>query len=277
MTISKVLLYITISSTFTNAAILPSQWTRTAEALLKRAVTYGDTGEDKAKSAICSSDQKKVLETSMDEAVKLAKAGSDGLEMILDMLTDEKKRYYALEEPQRNRYKETYFTFFGRITKKDQFDQYRSRATAIKTVLDRVTPLTKEKWPEQITFFCDSTYYQDKDENGDTWKDVKPPKDAPAKPSRVWKYDYHQKIWTEAILQTDCKAEGSTVAAFTANLNANNDGGKEKPSDRITFCPAWFDIIKGPEAGKSFTDLDPKADIQKGMILKDFARKAGRM
>jgi hypothetical protein len=36
-------------------------------ALFKRAVTYGDTGNSVAASAICSDDQKKVLETSMLE------------------------------------------------------------------------------------------------------------------------------------------------------------------------------------------------------------------
>ncbi|KAL9629089.1 MAG: hypothetical protein Q9164_007026, partial [Protoblastenia rupestris] len=152
-----------------------------------------------------------------------------------------------------------------------------SRATFIKTVLDRVSPLTTESWPEQITFFCDSTYYQDKDDEENTWDQVSPPKEAPAKNSRVWKYDYHQKIWSEVLKATDCNLSGTEVAGFTLRLNEDNDGGKEKPSDRITFCPAWFEVIKSPEAGKSFTDLDPKADIKKGMMMKEFARKAGRI
>ncbi|KAL9626014.1 MAG: hypothetical protein Q9164_007962, partial [Protoblastenia rupestris] len=101
--ISKALLYTTVSLTFTNAAFIPLEWTRAAEALIKRAVTYGDTGKDIAKSSICNTDQKNVLEQSMVEVAKLAKAGSDGLSIILDMLTDEKSEYRALPEAERNR------------------------------------------------------------------------------------------------------------------------------------------------------------------------------
>lgn len=277
MTISKVLLYITVSLSFTKAAFIPTVWPNTAESLIKRAVTFGDTGASSAKSSICNDDQKKVLGQSMVEAVKLAKAGSDGLSVILDMLTDEKPRYKALSKAEQKRYRETYFTFFGQIKRKDQLDLFRSRANFIKTILDRVSPLTKDSWPEQITFFCDSTYYQDKDDKGKQWNEVSPPKKAPAKANRVWKYDYHRKIWSEVSEATDCNLSGSTVAGFALRLEGKNDGGRENPSDRVTFCPAWFDVIKDPQAGKSFTDLDPRTDIMKGMWMKDFARKGGRL
>lgn len=275
--ISKALQYATFYLTVTNAAFISSEWTRATEALIKRAVTFGDISEDIAKSSICTDDQRKLLEQSMVEAAKLAKAGSDGLSVILNMLTDEKTEYRALPTADRNRIRESYFTFFGRITKKAEFDLFRSRANSIKTVLDRVSPLRTESWPDQITFFCDSTYYQDKDPNGDTWDQVSPPKEAPAKASRVWKYDYHLSIWSEVLQVTDCNQSGTQVAAYTLRLRGDNNGGKDMPSDRITFCPQWFNIVKAPEAGKSFTDLDPKVDIQEGTKMSAFARKAARV
>ena len=275
----KALPCLAVLSTFASAAYISPEWIRSVEAIIKRTVTYGEiTGNiDGVGSATCNDDQKKVLENSMLEVAKLAKSGSDGLDIILDMLTDDKTKYKALSKSDQNRYRETYFTFFGQITKKNQFDLFKGRATLIKTVLDRISPLNVESWPEQITFFCDSTYYQDKDPDGNTWDTVKPPKDAPAKDTRVWKYDYHQSIWSEVKKATDCNLQGATVAGYTLRLNADNNGGKDKPSDRMTFCPAWFDIIKSPEAGKSFTDMDPKADITEGMLMKDFARKSARM
>lgn len=237
---------------------------------VRRAVTYGDTSNADAASSICNPDQIKVLERSMTETAKLAKAGSDGLAIILDMLTDEKTEYNKLERKEKDRYKDTYFTFFGSITKKDQFEDFKARASFIKTILDRIVPLTVATWPPSITFFCDSTYYQDKDPEGNTWDRVSPPKDAPLKATREWKYDVDKGIWSEVLKMANCAVSGSTVAAWTLPLFA-----EEK--DRMTFCPAWFDIITSPEAGKSFTDLDPAVDIQVNTPLKSFTRKSGRM
>ena len=79
-----------------------------------------------------------------------------------------------------------------------------------------------------------------------------------------------KKIWSEVSKQSDCKASGSTVAAYTVPFN-------DLKTDRITFCPEWFNIIQSPEAGPSITTLDPAKDIQLGTKLKDFTRKGGRM
>lgn len=256
--------------TIANAAIIPILQDLAPTSLTKRAVVYGDTGNSDASSSVCNNDQKTVLERSMTEAANLAKAGSDGLALILDMLTDEKTEYKKLEQKEKDRYRDTYFTLFGRITKKEQFDTFKTRASFIKTILDRFVPLNPGSWPTGITFFCDSTYYQDKDPNGDTWDQVTPPKDVPARASREWKYDYDRKIWSEVSKQANCGVAGTTVAAWTLSFN-------QEQRDRITFCPAWFTIIQQPEAGKSFTELDPAADIQVGSKLKDFTRKSGRM
>lgn len=253
-----------------NAARIPFSQRPPPTLLAKRAVVYGDAGNVDADSSICNSDQRTVLERSMTEAANLAKAGSDGLALILDMLTDEKTEYNKLERKEKDRYMQTYFTLFGKITKKTEFETFKTRASFIKTILDRIVPLDPKSWPSSITFFCDSTYYQDKDPNGNTWDQVAPPKNAPAKDGREWKYDYDKNIWSEVTKKANCAIAGSTVAAWTLTFNAEQ-------RDRMTFCPAWFTIIQAPEAGKSFTDLDPTADIVVGTKLKDFTRKSGRM
>lgn len=253
-----------------NAARIPVSQKPPSALLAKRAVVYGDAGNINADSSICNPDQRTVLERSMTEAANLAKAGSDGLALILDMLTDEKKEYGKLERKDKDRYMQTYFTFFGKITEKNQFETFKTRASFIKTILDRISSLDSASWPSSITFFCDSTYYQDKDPNGKTWDQVSPPKDAPAKDGREWKYDYDKIKWSEVSKMANCAIAGSTVAAWTLTSN------KER-RDRITFCPEWFKIIQAPEAGKSFTDLDPDADIKVGTKLKEFTRKSGRV
>jgi hypothetical protein len=259
---------LTLSSV--NGALIPVTSRDAPLSLLKRAVTYGDTGNEDSKSSVCNTDQKKVIEQSMGEAAKLAKAGSDGLALILDMLTTEKTEYSKLDRPNKDRIRNTYFTFFGKIRTTAQFPDAINRAKFIKTILDRIVGLTVATWPQNIKIFCDSTYYLDKDADGNTWDKVEPPKDAPAKPTKEWKYDWDEKIWSEVSKYSNCAVDGSTIAGFTLPFNSQQ-------KDRMTFCPEWFQIIAQPEAGKSFTDLDPAKDIIVGTKLKDFTRKAGRM
>ena len=259
-----------LCSAIANAATIPISRKLDPKSLIKRAVTYGDTGNSGSASSVCNVDQKAVLERSMTETAKLAKAGSDGLAMILDMLTDEKTEYNKLSRSEKDRYKNTYFTLFGKITKKDQFSTFQTRATFIKTIIDRITPLATESWPSSITFFCDSTYYLDQDPDGKTWDQVSPPNLSPPTSNREWKYDYDQRIWSKVNKKANCGVAGSEVAAWTLPLNTEQ-------RDRITFCPEWFQITQAPEAGKSITDLDPAVDIQVGAKLKDFTRKSARM
>lgn len=186
------------------------------------------------------------------------------------MLTDDKTKYRALDRKDQIRIRDTYFTFFGKIRKEDQFPLFRDRVKFIKDKLGRIQDLSVETWPSDITFFCDSTYYQDTDADGKRWNEVSPPKKAPAKDFKEWKYDVDRKIWAETSKRSNCHLDGSTTAAYTLNFS-------DEQKDRITFCPEWFSVIKAPEAGPSITDLDPTKDIQKGTLLKTFTRKAARM
>ncbi|MCJ1473602.1 hypothetical protein MMC13_002253 [Lambiella insularis] len=254
-----------------NAGTIPSKQSP-AISHPDKAVTWGTSKNDKDKSSVCTDTQIKVLIESMPEAAKLAKAGSDGLAIILDMLTEQKPKYNALPKKDRDRIRETYFTFFGRITKKEQFDIFKTRASFIKGILDRIAPLTQSTWPANIRFFCDSTYYQDQNNQGLTWDQVEPPMPPPP-PTKEWKFDKDtgdKGTWAIVRKESNCKVFGSTIAAYTLSFN-------KLEKDRITFCPAWFDIIKSPEAGKSISNLDPAKDIQVGIKLKDFTRKAGRI
>lgn len=54
-----------------NSAIIPVVARSFPVTLSARAVTYGDTQNDGAKSAICNDDQKKVFEQSMVEVVSI--------------------------------------------------------------------------------------------------------------------------------------------------------------------------------------------------------------
>jgi hypothetical protein len=258
-----------LSLSLVNGALIPATSRDASVSLFKRAVTYGDTGNGDSQSSVCNADQKQVLEQSMGEAVKLAKAGSDGLELILDMLTT-KTRYNQLTRADKDRLRNTYFTFFGKVSTTAQLPDAINRAQFIKTILDRIVDLTVVTWPQSIKIFCDSTYYLDKDADGNTWDQVEPVKDAPAKANREWKYDWDEKIWSEVLQKANCARDGSEVAGWTLPFNSQQ-------RDRITFCPAWFQITASSEAGKSFTDLDPTQDIIVGTKLKSFTRKAGRM
>lgn len=216
---------------------------------------------------------------STNQAAKLAAAGSDSLELIQDMLDnwntrDDSPKYYSLDKKDRLRLRETYFTFFGKIDKPEQISASQERLKFIKDRLDRIKNLYVEGWPESIKFFCDSTYYQDKDQNGETWDMVTPPKDNPARDGREWKYDYDRKIWSEVLKKINCGLAGSDVSAYTWSFR---DDLTDRIWDRITFCPQWFNIIKAPDAGPSFTGLNPAIDIKAGTLLKQFTRKAGRV
>ena len=113
-----------------NAALIPSKQNPAISHPNKK-VTWGDSNNDNAKSSVCSDTQTKVLVQSMSEAAKLAKAGSDGLDIILDML-DAQTKYKALARKDQNRVRETYFALFGAITSRKQFDTFKTRALFIK-------------------------------------------------------------------------------------------------------------------------------------------------
>ena len=118
--LSLVLLSLT---SFSNAVSIPAR-----HELVKRAVTWGDTAAHVASSAVCNDDQKRIIEHTMPEIVKLAKAGSDGLAIILDALQDDKEKrtvYRALDVKDQNRIRQTYFTFFGEP--KEKKGQYISK------------------------------------------------------------------------------------------------------------------------------------------------------
>jgi hypothetical protein len=184
------------------------------------------------------------------------------------MLTDEKVKYRALDLKDRVRIRYTYFTFFGKIRSTIDFPWHQEHIKWIKTRLDRLRDLSVESWPQDIKFFCDSSYYQDKDNQGRTKDEVSPPKDKTPARKMEWKYDWDQQIWAEAYLASDCHKDGGTVAAYTLRF-------PDVKKDRITFCPQWFEVTKA--AGKSFTDLDREKDIVEGDNLSMFARRSGRI
>ena len=209
----------------------------------------------------------------MTEAAQLAKAGSAGLALILDMLTDEKIEFNRLTRNEQDRYRDTFSTFFGQITKKDQYSLFRKRASFIKTILDRIAPLTPESWPSSITLFCDTTYYSDEDRSGKTWNQMKLPGNKgpqPAIKGLEWKYDEDQMQWLQNDKNANCDIDNTSMYAFTEAFSADR-------RDRITICPALFTKVQSPEAGKSFTDIDPAVDIQVGTMLDELGKNFGRM
>lgn len=259
--------FLLLWSAIVNAAIVPISQNGDPKSLFKRAVSYGDTGNPAAASSICNDEQKAILERSMTETVNVTKAGSNGLAIILDMLTEEKTEYKKLTLSERERYRKTFFTFFGRIKNKEQFADFRTRATSIKTSLDLVVPLTVESWPPSITFFCDSTYLQDTDPDENTWDKV--PTLTKLKDTREWKYDYDQKRWVDIYKTAKCVPEVE-LGGFTLPFN-------EQGKDRTTFCPNWFTATQKEDVGKTITDLNPETDIKVGTKLYDFRRKSVRV
>jgi hypothetical protein len=186
------------------------------------------------------------------------------------MLSDQKTKYHGMEEKQRHRYKDTFFTFFGAITKKDQIDTAKDRVQFIRERLERLKDLSVESWPSAIKIYCDSTYYQDKDDEGQTWDQKEPPLPALSNPAtKEWKFDYDVTPgeWSEVLKQSNCHGTRPT-AGYTLPFN-------DQKSDRMTFCPEWFNKVK--EAGTSLSDINPAEDIKEGAKLQDFARKSARM
>ena len=149
-----------LSTFWVGAAVIESHARSYAlNPLAKREVTYGVAPSDAAQSAVCNEEQRRILNGGMLDTVKIAKAGADGLAIILDMLTEDKKVFNQLSATERHRYQETYFTFFGRIEDKSQWQLFRNRASTIKASLDRLSALTLETWPKDIVIFCDSSYF----------------------------------------------------------------------------------------------------------------------
>lgn len=264
------------SKFWVSAAVIGSQaQSHAINPLAERVVTYGLAQSDAAKFAVCNADQKKVLEQAMGEAAKLAKAGADGLAIILDMLSEERTEFNKLSETERNRYRETYFTFFGRIEDKSQWQLFRDRASFIKASLDRISPLTVETWPKTIVIFCDSSYYQLKDRDGNTSDQIPSLRNQVIPEQRQIMFDTDRNGWFAPYKQVNCSAPGSKIAGYTTRVTTSNSIKGTVPLDRITFCPLWFKFIKAPATGKSFTDLDPSKDIQQGTSMTVFETKAG--
>ena len=255
-----------------SAAVIGSQaHSRAPNPLAERAVTYGLAPYDAKNTSLCDDEQRRVIEQGMRDAVRLAKAGADGLAIILDMLTEERTEFNKLIDTEQHRYQATYSTFFGTIDAKSQWQLFRDRASFIKASLDRLSLLTIETWPKDIIIYCDSSYYQDKDGAGKTLLEVFP--DAVSQEGTIVKFDSLVNRWLRIAEASDCSFPGSGVYGFTTQLARAGPNGTTVPVDRITFCPYWFSYIKSLTNGKS---TPTAATIQRGTSLGAFVKKAGR-
>lgn len=262
------------STFWVSAAVIDSQARSYAlSPLTERDVTYGSVSSDAANSAVCNDGQRKILEQGMRDAVRLAKAGADGLAIILDMLTEEKTTFNKLSETERHRYQETYYTFFGKIEYKSQWPLFRKRASFIKRNLDRLSALTIETWPEGITIYCDSSLYQNKDNNGRTADQIPSLQESAPRPGFKFFFDTVSNQWIETSPFSNCSNSKVSVEAYTIRGSKLNSKGVLERQDRITFCPSYFGLFKPPTTGQS---VPASSLIRPGLPLSAFNRKAGR-
>ena len=241
--------------------------------VVKRDVTYGNVFSDAAKSSVCTEGQRTILEQCMRDAVQLAKAGADGLAIILDMLTEEKTVFNQLSEPERHRYSETYYTFFGRVEEdQSQWPIFRTRASNIKASLDRLSALTIETWPKSITIYCDSSYYQTADLLGRTADQIpalQQQQQAVVEPGFTFLFDSGSNSWVNTSpKKTNCSDPSTRVDAYTTHRTKVNSEGVSERLDRMVFCPVYFRAIGVVPTAQSF--------IRPGLSLAAFQRKAER-
>ena len=256
-----------LNTFWASAAVIHS---RALNPLTERAVDYRLAPDDVTLTSLCNEQQRPVIEQGMRDAVRLAKAGSDGLAIILDMLTEERTEFNKLSDTEQHRYQATYFTFFGTIEAKSQWQLFRDRASFIKPSLDRLSLFTIETWPEDIFIYCNS-YYQDKDRAGKTYVEAFPD-DAVSQEGTIVKFDSLVQRWVR--IAYDCGLPGREVQAFTGRLGRLNSKGEILPPvDRITFCPDWFNYIQDLTNDISISSMPT---IEWGTSLEAFFKKAGR-
>ena len=262
------------SNFWVSAAVIDSQASSYAlSPLEERKVTYGVVQSDVAKSAECNLQQKKIIGRGQYDTVRLAKAGADGLAVILDMLTEEKTTFNKLSEPERHRYRETYSTFFGRVEDKNQWPLFRKRASFIKASLDRLSALTIETWPSNITIYCDSSYFKTTDNEGRTSDQVPALKGAVLKPILKFLFDTDFNQWAGVTPYVNCSDSNGRVEAYTTRGTKLNTNGVRERRDRITFCPYYFIGPKDPATGQPV--IAPSV-VRPGLPLSAFSTKAGR-
>ena len=262
------------SNFWVSAAVIDSQARSYAlSPLAEREVTYGVSSSDATKSAVCNEGQRTILEQGMRDTVRLAKAGADGLAVILDMLTEEKTAFNKLNETERHRYQETYYTFFGRAEDKNRWPLLRKRASFIKASLDRLSALTVETWPKNITLYCDSSYFQNKDNDGRTSDQVPLLQKTVLKPGLKFLFDTDFNQWSGVSPVVNCSDSNGRVEAYTSRGTRLDSNGVVERRDRITFCPVYFSAFKVPTTGQS---VPTPSVIQPGLSLRAFSRKAGR-
>lgn len=269
------LLLFRFSTSWVSAAVIdPQAHSYAPSPVVKREVTYGDVFSDAAKSAVCNEGQRTILEQGMRDTVLLAKAGADGLAIILDMLNEEKTIFNALSETERHRYSETYYTFFGRVEDKAQWPLFRTRASYIKASLDRLSALTIETWPKSITIYCDSSFYQTADLLGKTSDQIPELQKVVLEPGFQFLFDSGSSVWINtSVKKTNCSDPSTRIDAYTTHRTKVNSAGVSERQDRMVFCPIYFRFIGVPTAQPK----PPAASlIRPGLSLVAFQRKTER-
>ena len=187
------------------------------------------------------------------------------------MLTEEKTEFNKLSEAERRRHRETYFTFFGRIAEKSQWQIFRNRAPFIKASLDRIARLTIETWPTNTKVYCDSSYFQDKGRNG---KSADQFQTTVLREGTEIKYDAIWNRWFVVSKLTNCGVSGAVNVGFTSRTTSLNSKGETVSLDRITFCPFWFRFIKNPPPGETISP--PSKALRQGYPLKFLETEAAQ-
>ena len=128
-----------------------------------------------AKASACSEEQQNLLLSSIDEIPKVAQAGFDGFELILDMMKDasEQKIWQHQSERDQNRIRATFCEFFEDLNL-DIPGQYKAAELAMKgakEVLGRIKGLDRDSWPEEITLLCDSKHWRSRNAKNESWNE----------------------------------------------------------------------------------------------------------
>ena len=115
-------------------ATQPFRDTYRASSIFKRAVIWGKTDFDGAKSAVHTDDQKAALTKTMGEITKLATADSKGLDLIIDAMTIDKPNRNPVSTKDQSRLRNTYRVLFSRVSKED-LPGFTGERTFIKSLL----------------------------------------------------------------------------------------------------------------------------------------------